>query len=141
MSHFFQLKFIYSEKATNFWEISTLDLSYIVTVKSTVEISQNFVPFSEYMKFKCKLLRLHRSILITKGPTKFLESHLNLIKFRFSGNATKIWTNLPQSFGHQTFRKMAPSFCGLLRMYQLYTPTILRDIHQLYTPTILRDIL
>ena len=45
------LKFIYSEKATKFCEISTLDLSYVVTVKSTVEISQNFVAFSEYMNF------------------------------------------------------------------------------------------
>ena len=43
------LKFIYSEKATKFCEISTLDLSYVVTVKSTVEISQNFVAFSEYI--------------------------------------------------------------------------------------------
>ena len=45
------VKFIYSEKATNFWEISTVDLSYAVTVKSTVEMLQNFVVFSEYMKF------------------------------------------------------------------------------------------
>ena len=42
------VKFIYSEKATKFCEISTVDLSYVVTVKSTVEISQNFVAFSEY---------------------------------------------------------------------------------------------
>ena len=41
------LKFIYSEKATKFCKISTLDLSYVVPVKSTVEISQNFVAFSE----------------------------------------------------------------------------------------------
>ena len=46
------VKFIYSEKATNFCEISTVDLFYVVTVKSTVEISQNFVAFSEYMNFK-----------------------------------------------------------------------------------------
>ena len=46
------LKFINSEKATNFREISTVDLSYLVTVKSTVEISQNFVDFSVYMNFK-----------------------------------------------------------------------------------------
>ena len=46
-----ELKFIYSEKATTFCEISTLDLSYVVTVKYTVEISQNFVAFSEYMNF------------------------------------------------------------------------------------------
>ena len=49
------LKFMYSEKATNFCEISTVDLSYVVTVKSTVEISQNFVAFSEYMNLN-KLL-------------------------------------------------------------------------------------
>ena len=45
------VKFIHSEKATNFCEISTVDLSYVVTVKSKVEISQNFVAFSEYMNF------------------------------------------------------------------------------------------
>jgi len=42
---------IYFEKATKFSEISTIDLSYVVTVKSTVEISQDFVEFSEYMNF------------------------------------------------------------------------------------------
>ena len=45
------LKFIYSEKATKFCEISTLLLFYVVPVKSKVEISQNFVAFSEYMNF------------------------------------------------------------------------------------------
>ena len=48
------LKFIYSEKAKKICEISTVDLSYVVTVKSMVEISQNFVAFSEYMTFKNK---------------------------------------------------------------------------------------
>ena len=38
-----QLKFKYSEKATKFREISTVDLSYVVPVKYTVEILQNFV--------------------------------------------------------------------------------------------------
>ena len=42
---------MYSEKATKFWEISTVDMSYVVAVKSTVGISQNFVAFSEYMNF------------------------------------------------------------------------------------------
>ena len=46
------VKFIYSEKATKFCEISTVYLSYVVPVKSTVEILQNFVAFSEYMNFK-----------------------------------------------------------------------------------------
>ena len=45
------LKFIYSEKATKFCEISTLFLSYAVPVKSKVEIPQICVAFSEYMSF------------------------------------------------------------------------------------------
>jgi hypothetical protein len=45
------LKFIYSEKATKFCVFSTVDLSNVVPVKSTEEISQNVVAFSEYMNF------------------------------------------------------------------------------------------
>ena len=45
------LKFVYSERATNFCEISILLLSTVHTDKSEVEISQNFVAFSEYMNF------------------------------------------------------------------------------------------
>ena len=45
------VKFIYSEMATKFCAIFTLDLSYVVPVKSTMEISQNFVAYSEYMNF------------------------------------------------------------------------------------------
>ena len=40
-----------SEKATKFWEISPVDLPYVVPVKSTVEILPNFEAFSEYMSF------------------------------------------------------------------------------------------
>ena len=47
------LKFIFSKKATKFCKISTLDLSHVVTVKYTVEISHNFVAISESMNFKC----------------------------------------------------------------------------------------
>ena len=54
------IKFIYSEKATKFCEISTLLLSYLVPVKSKLKILQNFVIFSEYMNFKTKLFKLHR---------------------------------------------------------------------------------
>ena len=43
------LKFIYSEKATKCFEIFILLLSYVVPVKSKVNISQNLVAFSEYM--------------------------------------------------------------------------------------------
>ena len=45
------LKFIYSEKARKFFEISTLLLTGTTQDKSKVEISQNFVAFSEYMNF------------------------------------------------------------------------------------------
>ena len=45
------VKFIYSEKATKFCEISSLLLSTVHTDKIKVEISQNFVAFSEYMNF------------------------------------------------------------------------------------------
>ena len=46
------LKFIYSEKATKFYEIFPLLLTAVHTVKSKVKISQNFVAFLEYMNFK-----------------------------------------------------------------------------------------
>ena len=45
---FSQLKLTYSEKATKFCEISTIDLTGTTQDKSTVEISQNFVALSEY---------------------------------------------------------------------------------------------
>ena len=38
-------------KATKFCKISTVDLTYLVPLKSKVEISQNFVAFSECMNF------------------------------------------------------------------------------------------
>ena len=43
------IKFIYSEKATKSCKIFTLDLSYVVPVKSKVKISQNILAFSEYV--------------------------------------------------------------------------------------------
>ena len=45
------LKFVYSDKATKFCEISTLLLSSVHTDKSKVEISRNFWAFSEYLNF------------------------------------------------------------------------------------------
>ena len=45
------VKYIYFEKVTKFCKIYTLLLSYVVPVKSKVEISQNFLAFSEYMYF------------------------------------------------------------------------------------------
>ena len=54
------VKFIYSEKATKFYEISIVDLSYLVQVKSTVEILKNFVAFSEYMNFITRVTLMWR---------------------------------------------------------------------------------
>ena len=50
---------MYSEKATKLFQTSILDLSYVVMIKSTVEISHNFVSFSEYMNFTYKFLLLY----------------------------------------------------------------------------------
>ena len=54
------LKFIYPEKATRFCKISTVDLTGTTQDKSMVEISQNFVAFSEYMNFKKNVFELQR---------------------------------------------------------------------------------
>ena len=45
------VKFIYSEKATEFCKIFTLLMSVCTVDKSKVKISQNFVAFSEYTNF------------------------------------------------------------------------------------------
>ena len=47
----FHLKFIYSEKATKFFEISTFLLSGCTVDKREVEISKNVVAFLEYTNF------------------------------------------------------------------------------------------
>ena len=56
-------KFIYSEKATTFCEISTLLLTTVHTVKSKLEISQNCVAFSEFMNFKCSDLVIYTAFI------------------------------------------------------------------------------
>ena len=50
----FSVKFIYSEKTTKFCKISALDLTVTTWDKSTVEILQKIVAFSEYINFKLK---------------------------------------------------------------------------------------
>ena len=71
-----KVKFIYSEKATKFCEIPTLNLTAVHTVKSKVEISQNFVVFSEYMNFIHKCNRnvpeiITKKILMLLCPLTF----------------------------------------------------------------------
>ena len=58
------LKFIYSEKATKFCEISIVDLSFIVPIKFMVEISQNFVVFSEDINFNWQNISISKKFRI-----------------------------------------------------------------------------
>ena len=53
-----QVKFMYSEKATQFCKIFPLLLTVCTVIKSKGNISQNFVAFSEYMNFKTVLSQL-----------------------------------------------------------------------------------
>ena len=69
---FHHLKFIYSEKATKFCKISTVNLSYVVPV----EISQNCVAFLQYMNFN-KGLQLIGGICVWWEYFKYLQSLLN----------------------------------------------------------------
>ena len=70
--------FIYSEKATKFCEISTILLTTVHTVKSKVEILQNFVAFSEYMNFSnlrdCELNVLLKKDIPWNYPNGFLNA-------------------------------------------------------------------
>ena len=63
-THFWvqMVKFIYSEKATKSCKISTVDLTVTTYDKSTVEILQKFVAFSEYMNFNRKKTLPYRQV-------------------------------------------------------------------------------
>ena len=57
------LKFIYSEKATKLCEISTVDLIVTALDKSTVEIPQKIVAFSEYVNFNKYFCQFYQSMM------------------------------------------------------------------------------
>ena len=70
-------------KVDIFWaghkvEISTLLLSYVVPVKSKVEILQNFVTFSQYMNFK-RRQDYHLGYLINHNWERGGGGHQNLM--------------------------------------------------------------
>ena len=67
------VKVIYSEKAAKVCKIATLILSYVVPVKSKVEILQNFVTFSEYMNFKCHFKKGFDSV-VRRPSLEILET-------------------------------------------------------------------
>ena len=81
------IKFIYSEKATNFCEISTLDLSNVVMIKSKVEVSQNFVAFSEYMN--CKALKMCSDYLTYVFKSWWFQKNPNWFQWFFYNQKIK----------------------------------------------------
>ena len=103
-----------SKKATKFCKISTVDLSYVVPVKSTVEISQNFVAFLwtlpiEHLRFHQKFLYflIIRPVIVCI----FQEDYkvFRNLHHRFD------WHYIGQIYGGD-FAK----FCGLLKIHELY---------------------
>ena len=68
------INFIYSEKAKKFCKISTLLLSYLVPVKSKVEISQNFVAFSECMNF----INISQHLIFSSKAKQCLECNYTI---------------------------------------------------------------
>ena len=63
------VKFIHTQRTTKFCKISNIDLSYVVPIKSTVEIFQHFVASSEYMNVTVhnettKILQEGRDVLL-----------------------------------------------------------------------------
>ena len=69
------LKFIYSEKATNFFEIFTLLLTGTTKDKSKVKISKNFVAFSEFMNFtkSCSSRKTDKALFLNYSTNKRLK--------------------------------------------------------------------
>ena len=58
-------------------EISTVDLSYVITVKFTVEISQNFVAFSEYINFNKELIKVNsRKLTCSSGHIRRVDTSI-----------------------------------------------------------------
>ena len=64
-------------------KITNLDLSYEVMVKFSVEISQNFVAFSEYMNLTFSISKLQVHEQSCPETPKFLNCHLNTLILRF----------------------------------------------------------
>ena len=55
-------------------KVQDLHQRFVVTVKSTVEISENFVAFSEYMNFTKIVLRLKaKNLQKIHGPLRIYE--------------------------------------------------------------------
>ena len=70
---------MYCEKATKFCEISTLLFFYVVPVKSKLEISQNFVAFSENMNFNGHKYNCTSRLITTESAQSSKSKDLSLL--------------------------------------------------------------
>ena len=95
---YLSLKFIYSEKTTKFCEISNVDLSYVVPVKSTAEISQNIWTLMVNLlstkniidrkqvfqpKWHPGILSLHKLENLPKYHLHYFKEHFSIVKDRW----------------------------------------------------------
>ena len=115
------LKFIYSEKATQFCKIFTLLLTGTTWDTSEVKISQNVVAFLEYMNFtskKCQEIRRfcerfvafshaqylnftkYSHVLLNKLPDPYLISSLS--GKHYMSDMSKIWWGIKAPFDWHT---------------------------------------
>ena len=108
------VKFIYSEKATKFCEISTVDLTVTTWDKSTVEILQNFVAFSECMNFN------------REGEIKILSKMVRMGLKIFPQRGRECQTKIKFS-GHPLWMTL----CVILKMF--YDMKFAFHIHKILT--------
>ena len=74
------------KRTQKFCEITTLDLSYVVMVKPTVEILQNFVVFSECMNFhklNVTCITFPADLLNSNKISSLSEAHCPGVNFYF----------------------------------------------------------
>ena len=92
------LKFMFFKKATKFDDIFTIDLRYVVSVKSTVKISSIFVAFLENMNFIYQNLGGDGPLVppITDGPA---VSHPRIIAVQTSATPSRDGGRLQNSKG------------------------------------------
>ena len=141
-----ELKFIYYEKATKCCDIFTLLLIGTAQDKSKMEISKNFVAFSEYMNFTSQYLeiisfilsatsrfqKVGRTLSIARhslhNPSPFLFSYTisRCTKGDLISESSTLWLQYPQKMCQGTIL----SFTQLKKGTQRCIGNFLRDCMQ-----------
>ena len=108
------LKFIYSEKAIQFWEIFHLLLTTVHKVKSKGKIWQNFVAFSEYMNFNFnKHFHCAQQLKSTSKKSQFLMlKKMMTSKMRMTMWMKKSFTNWPRRTATEQPLRTSTNFGG-----------------------------